>query len=207
MTKRELIDEILDINLSARPQFLAQFEDDDLQAYLTHLRVLSAPRLSGDPSRYDKYFRNVPAVSTPRPQWRPTESQEQQEPADDTETDLELRHAAALAALDRAALEYNEPEASEPTEEGLDAHDLLDENLAVGPEEREQLLRDPEASAVEDDGDEPEMEAPFRLTSGRNGSSRPTCSAAGKRMLYGADGAQPPPRRRRPPKRRQQAAG
>ncbi len=38
MTKRELIDEILCLNLSAEPEFLAKFEREDLQAYLGKLR-------------------------------------------------------------------------------------------------------------------------------------------------------------------------
>ena len=56
MTKRQLIDEILTINRSARPHFLAQFSGEDLGQYLAHLRRLRSPRLTGDPHRYDKYF-------------------------------------------------------------------------------------------------------------------------------------------------------
>jgi len=37
MTKRQLIDEIRRINTSAQVEFLAQFEDADLQQYLEHL--------------------------------------------------------------------------------------------------------------------------------------------------------------------------
>ena len=57
MTKRQLIEEIITINHTAQPEFLARFEDTDLDQYLQHLRVLSKPRLSGDPNRYDKYFK------------------------------------------------------------------------------------------------------------------------------------------------------
>lgn len=56
MTKREMIDDILTINRSAGPEFLSRFNDDELYAYLQHLRQVNAPRLSGDPHRYDKYF-------------------------------------------------------------------------------------------------------------------------------------------------------
>jgi hypothetical protein len=38
MTKRELIDEILCLNLSAEAEFLARFEREDLEAYLGKLR-------------------------------------------------------------------------------------------------------------------------------------------------------------------------
>lgn len=44
MTKRELIDEILEMNRSADPQFLASFEDGELNEYLEHLRRVKNPR-------------------------------------------------------------------------------------------------------------------------------------------------------------------
>ncbi len=56
MTKRQLIDEIVEMNRSAHPDFLARFEDADLQEYLDHLWRTRRPRLQGDPTRYDKYF-------------------------------------------------------------------------------------------------------------------------------------------------------
>ena len=56
MTKRQLIDEIVCINHTAQPAFLAQFDDGDLNAYLQHLHVLQVPRIQTTPSRYDKYF-------------------------------------------------------------------------------------------------------------------------------------------------------
>jgi len=58
MTKRQLIDEIMGINRSAEPEFLARFSDEELNEYLEHLQVLRTPRLSGDPHRYDAYFEN-----------------------------------------------------------------------------------------------------------------------------------------------------
>jgi hypothetical protein len=62
MTKRQIIDKIMGINRSAQPEFLARFSDEELSEYLEHLQVLSSPRLSGDPHRYDTYFENCPAV-------------------------------------------------------------------------------------------------------------------------------------------------
>jgi hypothetical protein len=56
MTKRELIDEIVTRNPTAKPAFLARFEEADLDEYLDHLIVAREPRLRGDPHRYDKYF-------------------------------------------------------------------------------------------------------------------------------------------------------
>jgi hypothetical protein len=62
MTKRQLIDEILERNSTADPGFLARFDDEDLDDYLTNLRRLQAPRLSGNAERYEKYFVfNTPA--------------------------------------------------------------------------------------------------------------------------------------------------
>jgi hypothetical protein len=37
MSKREIIDYILEINKSAKPEFLAQFSKEDLDLYLEHL--------------------------------------------------------------------------------------------------------------------------------------------------------------------------
>ena len=88
MTKREMIDEILAINLSAEPQFLARFADDQLFEYITHLRVLSTPRLTGNAERYEKYFRNLPAIAGPRPQWR-CDTEHAQEIAIDDQTDID----------------------------------------------------------------------------------------------------------------------
>lgn len=65
MTKRQLIDEIVTINQSATPGFLARFEDVDLDEYLQHLRLSRTPRLSGDPHRYDHYFNNCPKIRLP----------------------------------------------------------------------------------------------------------------------------------------------
>lgn len=62
MTKRQLIDEILARNATADAEFLARFDESDLDAYLTKLRRLQMPRLTGDASRYEKYFAyNTPA--------------------------------------------------------------------------------------------------------------------------------------------------
>jgi len=40
MDKRELIDCICEINKTARPEFLAQFSEDELNIYLEHLMEL-----------------------------------------------------------------------------------------------------------------------------------------------------------------------
>jgi hypothetical protein len=63
MTKRQLIDEILTFNRSARPAFLAKFDDRQLNDYLLHLKITRTPRLAGDPHRFDHYFADCPAIA------------------------------------------------------------------------------------------------------------------------------------------------
>ncbi len=45
MTKRQLIDEIRQFNTSARPLFLAQFDDTALKHYLQHLKDAQNKRI------------------------------------------------------------------------------------------------------------------------------------------------------------------
>jgi hypothetical protein len=45
MGKRELIDYICEINKSARPEFLAQFSEEDLNVYLEHLMEIDLEEL------------------------------------------------------------------------------------------------------------------------------------------------------------------
>jgi len=45
MTKRELIDCICEINKSAKPEFLANFTEEELTAYLEHLMELDLKKL------------------------------------------------------------------------------------------------------------------------------------------------------------------
>jgi len=45
MSKRELIDCIYEINQSAKPEFLANFSEDELKDYLEHLMELDIEEL------------------------------------------------------------------------------------------------------------------------------------------------------------------
>jgi hypothetical protein len=45
MNKRQLIDGIRQLNLTAQPDFLAQFDDEALQQYLRHLETAMQKRL------------------------------------------------------------------------------------------------------------------------------------------------------------------
>ncbi len=46
MSKRELIDYILEINKSAKPCFLANFSEEELERYLEHLMELNLEKLA-----------------------------------------------------------------------------------------------------------------------------------------------------------------
>ena len=45
MTKRELIDCICEINTTAKPEFLAEFSEEQLNDYLEHLMELNLQEL------------------------------------------------------------------------------------------------------------------------------------------------------------------
>ena len=63
MCKRELIDEIIQINASACPAFLAQFQRDDLDDYLRHLKITQTPR----PLSFQRLATEIPASAQPPP--------------------------------------------------------------------------------------------------------------------------------------------
>ena len=65
MTKRQLIDEILTMNKTAKPAFLARFAQDDLEEYLRQLLGLNKPVLTGNAGRYEKYFVYRPSQAKP----------------------------------------------------------------------------------------------------------------------------------------------
>ncbi len=46
MSKRELIDYICEINRSAKPEFLAKFSEEELNAYLEHLMELDLEKVT-----------------------------------------------------------------------------------------------------------------------------------------------------------------
>jgi len=75
MTKRQYVDEILRINRSAKPEFLAKFSEEDLAEYFRHLGVAAVPR----ESLYRRGSRR-PATSK---SWLPTGPAEKPEPPDE----------------------------------------------------------------------------------------------------------------------------
>ncbi len=107
MTKRQMIDEILAINTTAEPAFLARFGDTDLDEYLEHLRLIQMPRLSGDSSRYARYFENCPKIAAAVP------VEQNELPPYDAPYDIEPYDASAEAAV--------RPEQPEPVLVGVAA--------------------------------------------------------------------------------------
>ena len=60
MNKRQLIEEIRQLNQTAQPEFLAQFDDESLQQYLRHLENAQQKRL-----KVEGWVRSLP-----RPKFR-----------------------------------------------------------------------------------------------------------------------------------------
>jgi len=46
MNKRQLIDGIRQLNQTAQPEFLAQFDDDALEQYLQHIQTATEKRVT-----------------------------------------------------------------------------------------------------------------------------------------------------------------
>ena len=95
MTKRQLIEEIVSINRTAEPGFLAQFNDADLDEYLRHLELTRTRRVWSDPNRYAGYFRGCPTISaaaTPsvEPAYRTGRFDEAHRPYTDDENDEDI---------------------------------------------------------------------------------------------------------------------
>ena len=66
MTKRQVIDEIVLLNRSALPGFLAQFEDGDLNEYLQRLREVGPLRAWANAHRFDEGFQKSRAMNADR---------------------------------------------------------------------------------------------------------------------------------------------
>jgi len=167
MTKRQLIDEIVTLNQTAEPGFLAKFDDGQLNEYLRHLRRARTPRLSGDPRRYDRYFRSCPPVPVARAA-KPAEAAQaavavvetaefEAEPAEEP-----FAYEAEAAADDAAAgplLAHEAPPAPDAEEDDPNPLNLHVSENAYFSESVETSQE--EAGAAEDQPeDEPEETAP-----------------------------------------------
>jgi hypothetical protein len=168
MTKRQLIDEIVGINRSAEPGFLARFDDDDLTEYLDHLRVVETPRLSGEPGRYDRYFENCPTCRT-----RPTryEAAELAAEADDEPPKADEIAPDEIEVLDDEAAEEPAGENESPAAEAGPAGE-------VRPAGRTRLYEPPPEAG--DDTPEEEPAAAVVGAKRTRRKARPRKRSAGK---------------------------
>ena len=104
MTKRELIDEIMEINGSATPDFLARFNDDDLHAYLESLHRIQTPYLEVDPYRFSMQFSSEQEAASAVAVAEPNDEEEV------AETDLEqfFSQPPVLSAVAAVAKSHSE---------------------------------------------------------------------------------------------------
>ena len=112
MTKRQIIDEIILLNRTAKPQFLAQFNCDEVDAYLRHLQLAQTPRLTATQGQYAKYFENVPASKAA--EGAPSSASSGQ---DSRQSDF---------PIDEPEIRFDLVEVEEPT--------LFDDELEAGPD-------------------------------------------------------------------------
>lgn len=56
MTKRQIIEQIRDINCSADPAFLSEFNDIELGEYLSHLRSIKKATRTNFPTRLGPFY-------------------------------------------------------------------------------------------------------------------------------------------------------
>ncbi len=158
MTKRQLIDEIVSRNRTASPRFLARFDDEDLTEYLAHLRVLEAPRLSGNAERFAQYFRDLPTVANQTAAWRVDTEHVEEVSADDLP---EGRYVPEPGGEDLEEMPDQLDEANEVRWDELDDPD----SEYVTAAEREQLLaaHDDYEADEPDEFDEFDDAEPFPL--------------------------------------------
>ena len=124
MTKRQLIDEIVTLNQTAEPAFLAKFDPGELDEYLRHLRLARTPRMRRGMGRYRKYFDNCPQIAfKPAP---PEALQRFQ--SDDTNVSW--------------SLQLDEPD-QRPTAETQFSPDLEPYDIASQPEQTQQVPDQP----------------------------------------------------------------
>lgn len=69
MSKRQLIDEIICMNRTAKPEFLAGFREIELERYLRQLQSARTSPLTGDWMRFAKYFAGVDNIASSEAQY------------------------------------------------------------------------------------------------------------------------------------------
>lgn len=119
MTKRQIIDEIIESNPTAGPAFLAQFDHVDLLNYLRHLQVLKAPRLTANTGRYERHFpppalQAADELSVLSPLPRAATHECPAAAASPTSVSVVAREATSPAWTDDLDLDFDENSPSDP---------------------------------------------------------------------------------------------
>jgi hypothetical protein len=116
MTKRELIDEIIETNPTADAGFLAQFSTEDLHGYLDRLDARLVPNLIGNAERFDHYFHWTEGTGNDSlsVQDRPKKA-----PAVNVATAVLARHDIVMD-LARIDIEPDCPEGNDPNAETME---------------------------------------------------------------------------------------
>ncbi len=153
MTKRQIIDEILRLNATAEPGFLARFDEEELDRYRRHLGRTHKPRLTGNPERYDRYFRPIPAEQAR--QWTETAGHvaaaEAERPAPGPKEPYRYDPAPEP---EMAPIDPGEPECAEPAPVAEPAPALFEASETPEP------AGDPDAETIDLDPAEIEIDLP-----------------------------------------------
>ncbi|HDZ22273.1 hypothetical protein LCGC14_0238700 [marine sediment metagenome] len=129
MTKRQLIDEIRQTNPSAGPDFLSQFDQTDLLAYLRNLSSLNIPHPAPAPVRYVSHFRSSAPQPAPvevapdalpcpaaKPRWKPRRDEVRRFFAG-PRVAAEMPELLPVETVAAAAIERERPDLHTPTEQ------------------------------------------------------------------------------------------
>jgi hypothetical protein len=136
MTKRELIDEIIEANPTADAGFLAQFSTEDLHGYLGRLDARLVPNLIGNADRFDHYFHWTEGATSESLSVQP---QVAEAPAVSVATAVLARHDIVMD-LARIDIDPDCPEGDDPNAETMEFEpitvaepciDILPDELAV----------------------------------------------------------------------------
>lgn len=164
MTKRQMIDEIVTLNHTAKPAFLARFNEVDLNEYLEQLLNLRKPSLSGDARQYAKYFGQnttvfqAPPASTPQQDGSPELQDEQARPEllavalapaalEPVTSEVEVQEELAapvceqpeeMAAVEVVTSDFGQVLVSTRPEDTLKAEDVREEAIYISEEQAEQ---------------------------------------------------------------------
>lgn len=116
MTKRQLIEQITDLNPTAKPAFLAEFKDADLAEYLQHLRWVGQPQHPWQTAQGRSRRGRRAAESAPQ---EPAAADVSAEPFQDDPAGLDQPVAVAVGAETDASAPFAEDSSQEESQAWL----------------------------------------------------------------------------------------